>query len=120
MYAAKRIADPLVTPQRVNELLDRFPDRVPVVLSAHPPLEPPTRTRLLLLKDSTVCQLMTRMRRMLPSASPERGLVMFVDRVLPPATATIGELYALHRDPHTHALHVVVREESVFGASAPE
>ena len=100
-------------PQVIN-LLDKFPDRVPVIIATLPPLPQPKRTKLLLPKSFTVGQTMLRIRKAIAASSPERGLFIMVNNLLPPSSKTLGELYAEHRS-EDYTLQLTVREESVFG-----
>ena len=93
-----------------GRLLDRHPDRIPVVVEG--PKQTPTH-RLLIPKDVPMGQLVAVIRRKVELA-PHEALFVFVDNVIPPIGSLVSQIYEEHRDPDGF-LYLDWRRENTFG-----
>lgn len=126
-----------------EKIRKKYPDRVPVGLSAHDPTidDPsPRLTRLnrfqvivekapkarigdldkkkyLVPSDLTVGQFYFLIRKRI-HLRPEDALFFFVNNVIPPTCATMGTLYQDHHE-EDFFLYIAYSDESVYGAVRP-
>ena len=96
----------------------KFPDRVPVILDAHPNshVPPIDKSKFLVPSDLTVGQFAYVIRRRI-SLSPTQAMFMYVRNVLPVSSLSFGELDAEHRDEDGF-LYVTYSGENTFGKGA--
>jgi GABA(A) receptor-associated protein len=97
------------------KLLDKHPDRLPIIVeilenSNIPDIE---KHKYLVPEETTCAQFMSILRRKM-AITPETAIFMFVNNQLPPATETMGNLYAKHKG-ECGFLYVTISGESTFG-----
>jgi len=97
-------------------ILDKYPRRLPVIVeraanSQHVPAI--DKQKFLVPDDITVAQFMWIVRRRI-ALSPEKALFIFVGRVMPQSSMSMGELYSQQRDPDGF-LYLAYSGENTFG-----
>ncbi|XP_022711604.1 gamma-aminobutyric acid receptor-associated protein-like 2 isoform X2 [Varroa jacobsoni] len=108
--------------QRIEEskaILDKYPHRLPVIVerasNSHqvPAID---KQKFLVPDDISVAQFMWIVRRRI-ALSPERALFLFVGRVMPQTSMSMGELYSQYKDPDGF-LYLTYSGENTFGSKA--
>ncbi|XP_041455692.1 gamma-aminobutyric acid receptor-associated protein-like 2 [Lytechinus variegatus] len=94
----------------------KYPERIPVIVQKAPKSQIPDidKRKFLIPADITVAQFMwiIRKRIQLPA---EKAIFLFVGKVLPQSSATMGQIYQEHRDSDGF-LYVAYSGENTFGA----
>jgi GABA(A) receptor-associated protein len=92
----------------------KYPERVPCIVTvtgdALPPLD---KCKYLVPDNLTVGQFVFILRKRI-KLSPEKAIFIFVNKVLPPTSITVGEIYAKEKDPDGF-LYFSLRGEDTFG-----
>lgn len=98
-----------------KKVLDKYPDRVPVIVSKanNCDLNVIDKSKFLVPKITKLAELICIIRKRI-KLEPDRAIFIFINNVLPPNTSTIGELYEEHKDLDGF-LYVTYNSESVFG-----
>lgn len=97
----------------VARLMRKYPEHVPVIVVSSLRF---TKTRFLCPGEVTVGGFMGQIRKYREDARAEAALfILTQDQVMPPATATMMQLYMQHATPEEPALTFHVCEERVFG-----
>lgn len=99
-----------------TKLREKYPDRVPVIVTRSPNCEMVDQIdkhKYLAPDDITVGQFVYIIRKRI-HLSPEKALFVFVNGVLPPTSATISEIYHLHREEDGF-LYMMYASENTFG-----
>lgn len=91
-----------------------YPDRVPVVLETKPPLEAPSKNRMLMLRDQTFAQVIVLVRARLSTLQPYQAVFFMTNKVLPANSQMLGELYDQHKS-QDGILYITARVENAFG-----
>jgi len=97
-------------------ILDKYPHRLPVIVERAtnsqqiPAID---KQKFLVPDDITVAQFMWIVRRRI-SLSPEKALFIFVGKVMPQSSMSMGELYSQHHDPDGF-LYLAYSGENTFG-----
>ncbi|XP_072169157.1 gamma-aminobutyric acid receptor-associated protein-like 2 [Diadema setosum] len=98
-----------------SKIRSKYPDRIPVIVQKAPKSQIPDidKRKFLVPADITVAQFMwiIRKRIQLPA---EKAIFLFVDRVLPVSSSTMGSVYQDHRDADGF-LYVAYSGENTFG-----
>jgi GABA(A) receptor-associated protein len=96
----------------LEEVLHRYPGRVPVVVSCkdHVQLK---KHKFLVPGDKSVGEFMCIVRGYFTVDSTS-AVFMIVDNMLPAQTMTMSQLYSNHKSPEGH-LCIQLRKESTFG-----
>ncbi|XP_003742396.1 gamma-aminobutyric acid receptor-associated protein-like 2 [Galendromus occidentalis] len=106
--------------QRIEEsraVLEKYPHRLPVIVERAPnsnQVPAIDKQKVLVPDDIAVAQFMWIVRRRI-ALSPERALFLFVGRVMPPSSMSMGELYAQYKDDDGF-LYLTYSGENTFGA----
>lgn len=104
--------------ERVNSserAMSMYPDRVPVILERSESANMPAvdKVKYLVPRDITVGEFVYIIRKRI-KLEPERALFVFIHKILPPTSQSIGEVYDLHKDKDNF-LYVEYRSENTFG-----
>ncbi|ELT96858.1 hypothetical protein CAPTEDRAFT_224511 [Capitella teleta] len=106
--------------QRKNEsakIRGKYPERIPVIVEKAPNSQVPDidKRKFLVPNDISVAQFMwiIRKRVKLPS---EKALFLFVGKVLPQSSASMGQIYEEHQDEDGF-LYIAYSGENTFGSS---
>ncbi|XP_076339004.1 gamma-aminobutyric acid receptor-associated protein-like 2 isoform X3 [Tachypleus tridentatus] len=93
----------------------KYPDRIPVVVERDPGSTIPTvdKHRFLVPDDISVAHFMWIIRKRIQLA-PEKAIFLFIDRMLPQSSATMGEIYREHSEEDGF-LYIIYSGESTFG-----
>lgn len=95
--------------------LQEFSDRVPVILEAGPRSTLTVDKRKFLVPgDASVAQFFQTIRKRF-KLTPEQGLFLFVDNMLPPMTHSMSQLYKDHAC-NDRFLYMQISSETTFGA----
>jgi len=97
-------------------ILDKYPHRLPVIVERAPnsqQIPAIDKQKFLVPDDITVAQFMWIVRRRI-SLSPEKALFIFVGKVMPQSSMSMGELYSQHCDPDGF-LYLAYSGENTFG-----
>jgi len=93
----------------------KYPERIPVIVEKAPNSQVPDidKRKFLVPSDISVAQFMwiIRKRIQLPS---EKALFLFVGKVLPQSSASMGQIYEEHRDEDGF-LYIAYSGENTFG-----
>lgn len=98
-----------------TKIRTKYPDRIPVIIEKAPNtiITDIDKRKFLVPSDLTVAQFMyiIRKRIQLPA---EKAMFLFVDKLLPATTATMGSIYEDHKDPDGF-LYIAYSGENSFG-----
>lgn len=98
--------------RKAKRLLERHPDRVPVMIT--PDNVKMSVVKFLPHKESTVGEFMCHMRAYTQKLRKSDALLLFVAKTLPSLTEEVGNLYIKHVDSDGY-LHMTLSRESTFG-----
>eukprot|EP00057_Strongylocentrotus_purpuratus_P028791 XP_011683265.1 PREDICTED: gamma-aminobutyric acid receptor-associated protein [Strongylocentrotus purpuratus] len=102
--------------QEGEKIRKKYPDRVPVIVekAAKARIGDLDKKKYLVPSDLTVGQFYFLIRKRI-QLRPEDALFFFVNNVIPPTSATMGQLY---QDHHERGLlpYIAYSDESVYGA----
>ncbi|XP_065828466.1 uncharacterized protein [Oscarella lobularis] len=103
--------------QESSKIRGKYPDRIPVVVEKAPRSNIPEidKRKFLVPSDLSVAQFMYIIRKRIQLA-PEKAMFLFVNRVLPTASATMGSIYEEHKDEDGF-LYISYSGENTFGGS---
>lgn len=101
---------------RAKQLLDRYPDKVPVILERHAKssIAEMTNHKFLVPRELTVAQFLYMIRKRI-SLAPTDALYLFFNNELPMMSLSMGEIYLRYRNPDDLLLHGVYASECTFG-----
>ncbi|XP_046842954.1 autophagy-related protein 8-like [Xenia sp. Carnegie-2017] len=93
----------------------KYPDRIPVVVEKAPKSTIPDidKRKFLVPNDLTVAQFMYIIRKRIQLA-PEKAMFLFVNKVLPTTSSTMGAIYEEHKDEDGF-LYIAYSGENTFG-----
>ncbi|XP_070574057.1 gamma-aminobutyric acid receptor-associated protein-like 2 [Ptychodera flava] len=101
--------------REATKIREKYPDRIPVVVEKSPHSKIPDidKRKFLVPADLTVAQFIwiIRKRIQLPA---EQAIFVFINKVLPTASSTMGQIYEEHKD-EDHFLYVAYSGENTFG-----
>jgi GABA(A) receptor-associated protein len=101
-----------------SKMIGRYPDKIPVICEINPSADIElkfTRLKYLVPRDLTVGQLVYVIRKRF-ELPPEKAIFIMVDnKVVPPTTALVSDIYSKHRDSDGF-LYTGIYFESFFGA----
>ena len=99
-----------------KRVLDKYPDRVPVIVQKITSSDIPDidRKKYLVPRDLTVGQFIMTIRKRI-SISSEKAMFVFVNNVLPTTSELMGTLYDQHRDSDDYLLYMIYANENTFG-----
>ncbi|XP_063441614.1 gamma-aminobutyric acid receptor-associated protein-like 2 isoform X3 [Mytilus trossulus] len=107
-----------MTEQRKAEstkIKDKYPERIPVIVEKDPKshIQDIDKRKFLVPNDISVAQFMwiIRKRIQLPS---EKAIFLFVGKVLPQSSASMGQVYEEHKDDDGF-LYIAYSGENTFG-----
>mmetsp|Transcript_10758 Transcript_10758/g.16047 ORF Transcript_10758/g.16047 Transcript_10758/m.16047 type:complete len:125 (-) Transcript_10758:127-501(-) len=101
--------------EEAQRILFKYPDRVPVICEKAPRSDIPDidKKKYLVPADLTIGNFMGVIRKRMKLA-PEKGIFLFVNKTLPPNSASIGEIYEANADADCF-LYIKYSSESIFG-----
>jgi len=98
------------------KIRSKYPERIPVIVEKVPNTSIPDidKKKFLVPNDISVAQFMwiIRKRIQLPS---ERAIFLFVGKILPQSSASMGQIYIEHRDEDGF-LYIAYSGENSFGS----
>lgn len=96
-------------------IMEKHKDRVPVIIERMPGSSIPLldRRKFLLPKDISVAQFIWIIRKRIKLES-SKSIFIFVGKLLPQSSATMGEIYADNKDDDSY-LYIAYSGENVFG-----
>ncbi|CAB4025556.1 Gamma-aminobutyric acid receptor-associated -like 2 [Paramuricea clavata] len=97
------------------KIRSKYPDRIPVVVEKAPKSTIPDidKRKFLVPNDLTVAQFMYIIRKRIQLA-PEKAMFLFVNKVLPTTSSTMGAIYEEHKDEDGF-LYIAYSGENTFG-----
>jgi len=106
---------------RVSEsqkIRSRYPDRIPVIVerAENSNIENIDKRKYLVPNDITVAQFMWIIRKRIDLPA-EKAIFLFVDKIVPQSSWTMGELYNNHKDKDGF-LYIAYSGESTFGTTS--
>ncbi|XP_002740384.1 gamma-aminobutyric acid receptor-associated protein-like 2 [Saccoglossus kowalevskii] len=98
-----------------SKIRAKYPERIPVVVEKVPKSQIPDidKRKFLVPADITVAQFMWIIRKRI-QLPPERAIFLFIERVLPTTSSTMGQIYEEHQD-EDQFLYVAYSGENTFG-----
>jgi len=97
---------------RINE---NYPDRVPIIIErSGVSVAALEKKKYLVPVNTTVGQLSFIIRKKI-TLTPEKAMFLFINGLIPPNSAPIGEVYSKQADPDDGFLYVLYSGESTFG-----
>ncbi|XP_002163079.2 gamma-aminobutyric acid receptor-associated protein-like 2 [Hydra vulgaris] len=102
--------------QESTKIRSKYPDRIPVVVEKAPrsTIQDIDKRKFLVPSDLTVAQFMYIIRKRIQLA-PEKAMFLFVNKVLPATSATMGAIYEEHKDEDGF-LYIAYSGENTFGS----
>ncbi|XP_060589708.1 gamma-aminobutyric acid receptor-associated protein-like 2 [Ruditapes philippinarum] len=98
-----------------TKIRDKYPERIPVIVERDPKsqIQDIDKRKFLVPNDISVAQFMwiIRKRIQLPS---EKAIFLFVEKVLPQSSASMGQVYEEHKDEDGF-LYIAYSGENTFG-----
>jgi len=103
--------------QESSKIRSKYPDRIPVIVekAARSTIQDIDKRKFLVPADLTVAQFMYIIRKRI-QLPPEKAMFLFVNRVLPATSATIGTIYEEHKDEDGF-LYIAYSGENTFGSN---
>lgn len=101
--------------QESSKIRNKYPDRIPVVVEKAPRthIQDIDKRKFLVPSDLTVAQFMYIIRKRI-QLPPEKAMFLFVNKVLPATSATMGSIYEEHKDEDGF-LYIAYSGENTFG-----
>ncbi|CAF1376058.1 unnamed protein product [Rotaria socialis] len=101
--------------QEAEKIRAKYPERVPVVLERVPKSDIPEidKRKFLVPSDITIAQFKWIILKRIQLA-PEKAIFLFVNKTIPTTSATLGEIYAEHKDEDSF-LYMAYAGENTFG-----
>lgn len=101
--------------QEADAILQKYPQRIPVIVERAPNSHVPSidKQKFLVPNDITVAQFMWIVRKRI-HLSPEKALFVFVGRLMPQSSLSMGDLYATYHDDDGF-LYLAYSGENTFG-----
>lgn len=101
--------------QESSKIRSKYPDRIPVVVEKAPrsAIQDIDKRKFLVPSDLTVAQFMYIIRKRI-QLPPEKAMFLFVNKVLPATSATMGAIYEEHKDEDGF-LYIAYSGENTFG-----
>jgi len=98
-----------------NKIKSKYPDRVPVIVEKVPnsQIEQIDKRKYLVPNDITIAQFMWIIRKRIDMA-PEKALFLFINKVVPSSSMTMGDIYLNHKDVDGF-LYIQYSGENTFG-----
>jgi len=98
-----------------EKIRKKYPDRIPVIVEKAPKcrLADCDKKKYLVPTDLTVGQFYFLIRKRI-HLRPEDALFFFVNNVIPPTAATMGQLYQDHHEEDLF-LYIAYSDENVYG-----
>jgi len=98
-----------------SKIRAKYPDRIPVVVEKAPrsTIQDIDKRKFLVPSDLTVAQFMYIIRKRI-QLPPEKAMFLFVNKVLPATSATMGAIYEEHKDEDGF-LYIAYSGENTFG-----
>jgi GABA(A) receptor-associated protein len=99
-----------------SRITQKYPDRVPIILEKNasadsiPDID---KHKFLVPRDLTVGQFIYVIRKRI-DISAEKGLFIFINGIIPPTNALVGDIYNKHTDPDMF-LYITYCGENAFG-----
>ena len=98
-----------------NRISETYPDRVPVIVEPAekcgiPPID---KTKYLVPKELSVGQFIYVIRKRI-KLNPEQALFVFVNKIIPPTSAYMTDIYNEHKDSDGF-LYITYTDENTFG-----
>lgn len=99
-----------------SKIRSKYPDRIPVIVQKVETsnIERIDKRKYLVPSDITAAQFMWIIRKRI-NLDAERAIFLFVDKMVPQSSWTMGELYQQHKDEDGF-LYVAYSGENTFGA----
>merc|ERR1711976_945004 len=101
--------------QESNKIRQKYPDRIPVIVQKveGSNIEKIDKRKYLVPADIAAAQFMWIIRKRINLPS-ERAIFLFVDKMVPQSSWTMGELYEQHKDEDGF-LYIAYSGENTFG-----
>merc|ERR1712062_283931 len=98
-----------------SKIRSKYPDRIPVIVQKveGSNIEKIDKRKYLIPADITAAQFMWIIRKRINLPS-ERAIFLFVDKMVPQSSWTMGELYSQHKDADGF-LYIAYSGENTFG-----
>lgn len=99
----------------IKRILEKYPDRIPVITErvSDDNNGELTRYKYLVPQDFTVAQFLVILREKI-SLSPSHAIFIYVNRTIPMSSETIGQIHQKYADPDG-MLHIKYALESTYG-----
>lgn len=103
-------------PLTINEIMVKYPDRVPVIVTRNKKSTTPEidKHKYLVPMDITVGQFLFVIRKRM-SLTPDRALFLFIDGELINNSEHVGLVYERHRSKKDRCLHIMYSCENTLG-----
>jgi len=98
-----------------SKIVTKYPNRIPVIVEKveGSAIQDIDKRKYLVPADISVAQFMWIIRKRI-DLSPEKAIFLFVDKVVPNSCATMGAIYADHKDEDGF-LYIAYSGENTFG-----
>ena len=99
-----------------TKIVMRYPDRLPIICERHSKsVKTPNidKHKYLVPNDITVGQFMYVIRKRI-KLSPEQGIFLFINNIIPSTTNLLSDLYYLYKDEDGF-LYITYSSENTFG-----
>lgn len=97
----------------MDQLMGKYPDRVPVVFESKIGGDAKKVLKYMVPRDKTIGQMMVKLRKHVQMNS-KQAVYLFVNNTLPPNTSTVGQVWEQHKN-EKNVLHIVYSLENTFG-----
>jgi len=102
-----------LTIEKCRFLREKYPNCYPIILQSSDEKKQLMKCKLLVPKESSVCNLMSQIRHHNKLSSKE-AYFLFVKNTLINTSDTISKIYTEHRSQNGF-LYIIVKKESTFG-----
>lgn len=100
----------------VNQVIKKYPDRVPIiVMKGDKRLPELPRPKYIVPRDITLSKFIYEIRKNM-YLRPEQAIYLFVNNMLPPCNMMMGEIYDRWKD-EDGLLYIIYSSENTFGVS---
>lgn len=108
--------DKILTKNTVKDVMNRYPDRLPVIVKPVDKRQPEIdKHKYLVPKDITLAQFLFIIKKRIRDLKPEEALFLFVNgSIIPKSTSTMSELYDTYKT-EDEFLYINYSLENTFG-----
>lgn len=107
-------ADKAFLLQEARHVRQKYPDRIPVIVTSRSKDLQVDKHKYLVPSDLTMGQFIYVLRKRV-KVKPEQAIFVFINNIIPPSSSLMSTIYTEHVDPNIGMLKAVMTKENTFG-----